>query len=230
MATLGLDLSTSTGWAIFDDAQPVSFGNISKRMGWNAAPYPANFILVADDIAEQVVTLLRAHPEVSDVVIEEINKTSSRFGSRFAQKCLDMIHYSVLKELLATPVKIHYINTSDWRRTLKLSVADTRKLAKPYLLELKKRKAALAMASKPDKKAAKASLDEHKAVLRKLCIHGKVDKKSISVAYCNATWGMDLKKGDDDTADALCQVQAFRLGCHVLTNADVFDKKVKGKQ
>ena len=223
---LALDLSTSTGWAIFTDSGPTDCGIITKRVEWGDAEYPRNFILVADDIADQVMGVLRSHPNITDVVVEEINKTSSRFGSRHAQKILDMIHYTVTKALFSLPVRVHYINTSDWRRILGLSVADTRKRAKPFLLELKRLKKELSLATdKASKKLAKDKLDTHKAQLRKLCIHGKIDKKSISVAYCNATWGTDFKKGDDDIADAHCQAQAYLLGCHVLSNKDVFDKK-----
>jgi hypothetical protein len=223
---LGLDLSTSTGWAIFVDGVPAHCGTITKRIGWDVAEYPRNFILVADDIATQVFALLLKFPGVTDIVIEEINKTSSRFGSRHAQKILDMLHYTVVKTLPSLP--IHYINTSDWRKTLGLSVAETRKRAKPFLLELKRlQKELAAVPDKAAKKAAKDKLDAHKAQLRKMCIHGKVDKKSISVAYCNATWNTNFKKGDDDVADAHCQVKAYLLGCHVLSNKDVFNKQGK---
>ena len=230
MAILGLDLSTSTGWAIFTDGKPTSSGLITKRIGWDVAEYPHNFLAVADDVAEQVSILMANNPGVTDVVIEEINKTSSRFGSRHSQKILDMIHYTVVKNLARFPVKIHYINTSDWRKTLDLSVATTRKQSKLLLFEQKRLKAELKSArDAASKKEAKARLDAHMVVLRKKCIHGKIDKKSIAVAYCNLTWDADFKKGDDDIADAHCQVQAYLKGCHVLTNKDVFDKPKKTK-
>lgn len=218
---LGLDLSTSTGWAIVKDAQPVCFGVISKRFGWYDSEYPKSFLDIADDIAIQVDELLNSHPEITDVVIEEVNHPS-RFTSRWAQKTIDQIHYTVGKVLVRRQLKMHYINTSDWRRTLKLSVADTKKMAKPFLLEFSKLKKEF---ETTPTKENKAKLDTHKALLTSRCIHGKIDKKSISVAFVNTTFGLALKKGQDDEADAICQVVAWQRGCPEISGSDIFKKE-----
>jgi rRNA-processing protein FCF1 len=224
MTTLALDMSTKTGWALFNEsAQPVRFGKIINETKWDSLEYPKNFIQISEEMATEISKLIT--PDVTDVVIEEINKTSSRFGSRFSQKLLDFIHFAVAKKLLDLPVKIHYINTSDWRKVLKLSVAETRKIAKPLLKvhnELKKR-----WENEKDKKLKKLLEQEVRASkegLKAMCIHGKIDKKSISVAYANATWKMTFNKGDNDITDALCQGKAFLAGAPTVTNKDIFER------
>jgi hypothetical protein len=229
MATLALDVSTKTGWALFDDkAQPVSFGVLESQIQWDDQPYPINFIAIAEHvgslIARKVMELMDDNI-INDIVIEEINKTG-RFGSRFSQKLLDMTHYTVVKKLMDFRVRIHYINTSTWRKHLGLSVADTKKMAKPHLktwTDLKRQFDAEKDKSK--KQAIKVKLDEHKEFLKKKCIHGKIDKKSISVAYANLKWDKEFKKGDNDITDALAQGYSFLTGAPTVTNKEIFEGK-----
>lgn len=224
-AVVALDLSTKTGWALLNDkGMPTSFGLITKGLDWKISEYPENFILISEEIAEQVASKVEELlPEISNVVIECVNKPG-RFGSRFSQQVLDFIHFCVIKKLLKMPVKIHYVNTSDWRKTLKLSVAETKKAAKPILKEFNTLKKAFeAEPDRTKKKELGVKLKDFKELLKKRCIHGSIDKKSISVAYCNATWSLDLKKGDNDIADAMCQARAWQLGCPVIDNSMIFD-------
>lgn len=225
MKVLALDLSTKTGWAFFEDAQLVSFGLIEKKRDFNSyGNYPYNFIQVAQDVVDQISSkIVKLAPD--EIVIEETNKTG-RFGSRHSQKILEFIHCLLVKRWgLAYSLK--YVNTSDWRKKLKLSVADTRKAAKPLLKEFKRLKGELANASKADKKKAKAALDLHKKTLKDKCIHGKIDKKSISVAFVNLNFNLTLKKGDNDISDAICLGEAYRRGVHTLTNKDIFEHEDK---
>jgi hypothetical protein len=223
---LGLDISTNTGWCILTEgACPVFYGTITKRINWRTAPFPYGLMAVADDVAEQIVALVSSHPEITEIVIEEVNNPG-RFASRFSQKSLSYIHYAVLKGLkqVAPNIPIFYVNTSDWRRALKLSVADTKKVQKKYLADLKKLQTAFQNAqTKEDKTKAKEALDLFKAGMRKLCIHGKVDKKSISVGYVNTTYNMDLPKCGNDISDAICEAVAFMKGAPTISNKDVFD-------
>lgn len=221
MKVLALDVSTKTGWAFFQDAQLVSFGLVEKMHSIDGyGEYPLNFMLCAADMANQVSQLAMQHkPDV--IVIEETNKTG-RFGSRHSQKLLEFIHLAIIQKIgHAWPLK--YINTSDWRKQLNLSVAETKKKAKPFLKELKRLKGEHAKADKKQKKAVKAELDKLKKTLKDKCIHGKIDKKSISVAFVNLHFTMALKKGDNDISDAICLGEAYVRGVKTLTNKDIFE-------
>jgi hypothetical protein len=225
LKVLALDVSTKTGWAFFQDAQLFAFGLIekSKPSFEDYGDYPHNFVNVAYDIKQQIITkVFEIKPDV--IVIEETNKTG-RFGSRHSQKILEFIHCFIVNALPDFDIK--YVNTSDWRKILKLSVADTKKLAKPYLKELARLKGELAKADKAHKKQAKAALDLHKKTLKDKCIHGKIDKKSISVAFVNMTHQLAFKKGDNDISDAICLGEAYKRGVKTLTNKDIFEHEAK---
>ena len=61
MRILALDISTKTGWAIFNDgvAQPVSFGVRVSPIDVNESPYPINFLFVARAHATWIKNLIR---------------------------------------------------------------------------------------------------------------------------------------------------------------------------
>lgn len=234
MKILTLDISTKTGWAIFETgvAQPVSFGVFENPIAANSMPYPASFLRVARAHAMWLRNIVRVTPLLpcfGAIVIEETNKTG-RFGSRHSQKLLEFLHYATVEALLETYTfdQIKYVNTSDWRKKLNLSVAETKKLAKPALREFEAaKKALLSEKDRAKKLVLKGNLETLKRDLKARCIHGKIDKKSIAVAFANANWGLTLKKGDNDIADALCLGEAYRRGVHTLTNSDIFDRKNK---
>lgn len=228
MKVLALDVSTKTGWALFDGAQLVSFGFLEKPRSFEeCGNYPGNFTQVAEDMVNLIATVV-ATQKPDMLIVEETNKTG-RFGSRHSQKILEFIHCFLIHRFKAhMPIK--YINTSDWRKILKLSVADTKKMAKPYIKELTRLKGELAKADKAHKKVAKDALDAHKKTLKDKCIHGKIDKKSISVAFVNMTHKLALKKGDNDISDAICLGEAYKRGVKTLTNKDIFDHESKAIQ
>lgn len=226
MRVIGLDISTKTGWSFFDNGQLVSFGLIekTKQAFSDYGEYPMNFILVSEDIVDKIMDkVIEIKPDI--IVIEEINKTG-RFGSRFSQKILDITHGLLIQSLMAEDIanRVRYINTSDWRKHLGLSVIESKKKAKPFLKELEMLKKQFSGCSKTEKKEIKQKIDSIKKDLKSKCIHGKIDKKSISVAHCNLKYGLNFKKGDDDLADAICQAEAFIDGVRFITNKDVFER------
>lgn len=232
MKILGLDISTKTGCAVFNDGQLVSYCVIEKTFPSIAndyGDYPWSFLHVANDIVHQIVDKINLEkPDI--VVIEEINKPG-RFGSRHSQRLLDSLHFLLIQKIEphheAGKLKVCYINTSDWRKKLNLSVAETKKMARPYIKELDRLKKEFAKADKTNKKSLKIQLDTLKKDLKSKCIHGKVDKKSISVAHVNLKYGLNLNKGQNDISDAVCQVEAYIKGVKVITNKDIFDNKKK---
>jgi hypothetical protein len=221
---LGLDISTRTGWSLFESGRLVDFGLIekSKPHFTDYGEYPYNFVEIAEDVAEQIFRLV-LDKKPDKIVVEEVNKPG-RFGSRFSQKILDSIHcLTLLKlKLLIPNDSIAYINTSDWRKKLNLSVIETKKKAKPFLKELANLKKQYLSADKSDKKDIKLKIDTLKNDLKQRCILHNIDKKSISVAHVNLVYGLNLKKGDNDISDAVCQIEAFLRGVHVISNTDIF--------
>ena len=224
MRLVSLDLSTKTGWSLFVDRSLTDFGLIERTLVGTLesyGDYPWSLKSLSKNIALQVVEkTLELNPDV--IVIEETNKPG-RFGSRHSQKCLEQIHTYVLDGLSGKTVL--YINTSDWRKKLNLSVAETKKLAKPYIKKLKELQQLFDKTKdKKTKLALKEEIRVFKEELKNKCIHGKIDKKSISVAYCNAKFGLKLIKGNNDIADSICLGQAYLLGVKTLTNSDIFQK------
>lgn len=225
MRVLGIDLSTNTGWALFEDGRPVSHGFVQKSIDWRCDSYPANFIKIVDNTIELLMAEISTI-KPDKIVVEEINR-SGRFTSRFSQKILDMLHYALLKSLFSQGFNdVAYINTSDWRRTLRLSVQETRKAAKPYVKkETELKKAVKACKDKVAKKTLEQDLKNLKLEMKLKCIHGKIDKKSISVAYVNLTFDKRFTKGDNDITDAYCLVEAYLKGCPTVDNRLIFESK-----
>lgn len=227
MLILSLDLSTSTGWAIFDTekAQPVDFGIATHPIV--DGEYPQSFLWTMQNHRQWIQHFVDP-AKISKVVIEETNKTG-RFGSRHSQKLLEFLHAGTLlglDDIAFNFRNVYYVNTSDWRKKLNLSVAETKKAAKPILRSFNALKKSLQSEKDLTKKRTlKVEVERIKKELKYRCIHGKIDKKSISVAFANATWNLSLKKGDNDIADALCLGEAFKRGVHTLTSEEIFGGK-----
>lgn len=223
MTLLALDISTKTGWALFENGAPIKYGLLSREVSWDVDEYPKNFVIATKEMVDKIISLVESLPQVTEIAVEETNKTG-RFGSRHSQKILEFIHHEFNRRLFSSIISVKYINTSDWRKTLKLSVAEARKAAKPFQKQLADMKRALSSEQDRKRKSSlKKQIQEFTKDLKKKCIHGKIDKKSISVAYVNATFGFDFKKGDNDITDAICLGVAYDKGAPFLTNKDIFN-------
>lgn len=228
MRVFAVDLSTNTGIAILNsDNDKITIEKtvfVSKsRPIHEFGEYPQNFLDCAKDMTSQIIAILLKEGQFDCVVIEETNKTSGRFGSRYSQKLLEFLHFSLCTELLKLNVPIRYINTSTWRSHLKLSVAVSKKLAKPFLIEKQAMVKALIGLKGKEKAVQKKKIMEFSKELKKRCIHGKIDKKSIAVGYVNAKYNLNLSKGDNDIADAICLAESIITGAPVQTNESIFN-------
>lgn len=181
MRVLSLDLSTSTGWALFEDGKPLSYGRLDQvhveDFNVNAHPnkspkYPQNMLDAAKDLAALVAVQLDAQ-QIDHVVIE--NTVKGR--NRHTQRILEWIHFAVLEVLLTRRLPFSYMDPSEWRKVLdiRLSVAD-----------------------KLNNKEVKAGKKR-----------GKVGKKHLAIRYCADRFGINLKMKDDDVADALALCDAY---------------------
>lgn len=197
MRVLTLDLSLSTGYAVFDvienhGPELVAWGRLSSDQRVNDyGLYPYNYVKAAEDIARLSAIEVDAYkPDV--VVIEETNGSKSRY----TQKILEFIHFAILKELEEGP-KLAYINTGDWRRSLGIVMGKEDKKLNSKLSAAKRK--ARDKGTKLDKKA--------------LGIRGKINKKHLALRFVNEKYpSLNLKVKDDDVADAICLGLAYIKG------------------
>ena len=194
---LALDVSTKTGWSVLEQNTETKEITL-KEYGVEKLPlsvkeygvYPWNYLNASRALGEQLLNLIiKTNPDV--IVIEEINKGKNRFS----QKLLDFLHNQLLVSLdkyrqdrLVPPV--FYINSSEWRKKLKLSLSKSDKENNKLV-----------------KKATACNVKKSE-----LGVKGKIGKKHLSVRYVNQRWGLNLKIGENDIADSLCQNEAFLLG------------------
>lgn len=199
---LSLDLSTSnTGWATFDikERRLLEYGDMAPDAprDANGVKLPPNYpeiqVKKIRSICEKILTLIT--PDVSVIVIEEINRGISRLG----QKVLDGLHFMLLDRFpdghLKKVVFIDSDGANGWRsRTglgLQLSDVDkeVNKLAKSF-----------------NKKSGLK-------IKKKL-----VTQKTLACRFVKKTFGVVLDEGqrakDADIADAIS------LGWHYLTRGD----------
>ncbi len=190
MVVLGLDISTSSGWALRRDGKIVEYGVLATPLTLaEYGKYPWNYLQCSTVMASSLMSLvLTYNPDV--VVIEEINLGKNRY----TQKILEWIHRAIVAELRhSVNLEVIYLSSSTWRQALGLTMS---KLDKKNNAKLAKAKRlAIELGAKVDKKT--------------LGIAGKVNKKHIAIRYVNETYGLKLKVKDDDIADAICLTEAY---------------------
>jgi Holliday junction resolvasome RuvABC endonuclease subunit len=192
MKLLALDLSTKTGWSLFDEGKLLLYGKVKLEDPILAyGPYPWCYTKAANEMATLVWEIVsKSEPNV--VVIEETNLGKNRY----AQKALEFIHCSVLRILSTTDYKLVYLSSSSWRKALELSLTK----------EDKKNNAKLSKAK------ASASATGTKLDKKTLGIRGRINKKHIALRYVNKHFNLKLKVKDNDTADAICLGEAYLRG------------------
>ncbi len=110
---LSLDISTKTGWAVFESEEEgvslIDYG-VVDQIKQPDLPYPESFVEWAYVCFEKIVELIdRFAPDV--LVIEE---TSGNSKSSHSQKILEFIHFLVAKMIRETRIKTVYIMSGQW--------------------------------------------------------------------------------------------------------------------
>lgn len=124
MMVLALDISTSSGWAIFEDGKPTYFGQIKCKVEGNerSEDYPYNYYKMAETMADELCQLaIKYYPEF--IVVEETNKGKNRYH----QKQLEYIHCMFVGRIkglakLESKCQLRYISTSRWRKVLNIGL------------------------------------------------------------------------------------------------------------
>lgn len=175
---------------------PTKFGAFpNERSIQDYGPFPWNYLEAAHETAAKLLELvIELNPDV--VVIEETNSAKARY----TQKTLEFCHALLLQLLQVWAAQggksVVYLNTSDWRRTLKVQLSPEDKKQNAKLSKAKRH--AIATGEKLDRKA--------------LGIRGKVNRKHVAVRVANERFGLSLKQRDNDIADALLLGMAFIEG------------------
>jgi hypothetical protein len=174
MKLLALDISTKTGWAIFENGAYKTSGALDKvfiedfnvnKEPQKSSAYPWNIIDAADQVSRSILALYNEHlPDV--LVLEDTNKGRNRA----TQRALEWIHSAVLKILRPNGKSIKYMDSSDWRKTVGLKL-------------------------NPDQKKNNKEVSAGKK-------RGKINKKHLSVLMTNEKFGLQLKLKDNDQSDA----------------------------
>lgn len=195
MRFMALDISTKTGYAIFDDNNLIQHGliNLQKPAHYKAdvktfadlpEDYPNSFIETAEALAKQCLDTFLLH-DCELVIIEHTEKGKARLS----QRLLEWINYAVYQEFRKRSIPTRYIFVSDWRNIVKcyLKYWPEYKTWNSKIAKLKK-------AAIPTKSGAKIAKIDGKIVTR-------VDQKKLSIILANEAFGLNLK--DDNIADAV---------------------------
>lgn len=232
MKVLSFDLSTKTGWALFDNEKLICYGQLKTSVvgDHSSSNYPHNFIQMANEMGMEVKKkIISAKPDF--IVTEETNKGKNRYS----QKQLEFIHFAV--NTLAE-YKIHYIDTSAWRTLLGITLdkgqrKDNRTINAARAEEFNRcykvccdhhhlqlqMDLSKALNKREQNKVNKTFKDlmilEAKKMMRSYRykeegkVVGKINCKTLSVNFVNEKYSLQLKKKDNDAADAICIGLAF---------------------
>jgi len=201
MRVLSLDLSTHTGFSCFEgergqEPKLLEYGVIHLGKGLDEfGAYPYNYVEAAKEQANNITSKCFGWWSPSLIVIEETNKGKNRY----TQKMLEFLHYSLIEKLKRLDVPVVYINSSEWRKIVGLSLSKEQKKQNAHLRKAKREGKVL------DKKALK--------------IKGIVTKKHLSIDKVNELLGLNLKKKDNDISDSIL------LGLSYFKNAQICDGK-----
>lgn len=217
--TLALDVSSKTGYALFEDDKLVEYGLIklpNKIVSYGF--YPAGFLAAAIFQIDQLMVLIR-RVRADRILIEETNPGGR--AARYDQKYLEYLHALLMDRVLPEQLgTVHYISSSDWRNALGLKLDKAQRknnqkasaagvkgtcmdcLGRPRRACQKCKGTGKLKASAKDRAAAKAVAG----------VKGKITVKHLAVEHVNAAFNLGFKIKDNDVADAICLKMAFDLG------------------
>lgn len=180
MVTLGLDISSHTGWAIFYNSNLIGCGIFNHFC--NDRSFPWGVYNWAKKCASDVVNLCFQYDFVDNIIVEKTNLGKNREVQSF----LEWLHFFLLYQLENTGFvnKIKYIDTSQWRKKINLKLTKEQKQRNKFI-------------SQQHKNGNKSVVVDEKRI-------GKITAKHLSVDFVNKEFGLNLKLKHNDIADAIC--------------------------
>lgn len=189
---LGLDISSKTGYSLFRSSPDLivleEFGKL-EQIKQPDEPYPGSYITWAYTVYEKISGLIdRLHPTV--LVIEETSKGSK---NAMSQKFLEWIHFLVAKFIKETNIKAVYLMTGEWRNIVgcKMTKEESKRNK-----DVRKYKSKNSTSLAYDEKGKRV---------------GIITKKHVNVRKTNEIFGLELKVGENDIADAVLLGYAYHL-------------------
>jgi Holliday junction resolvasome RuvABC endonuclease subunit len=233
MKILSLDLSTKTGWALFENGKLNCYGQIKSdyKLTEEYPYYPRNYLQMSQFMASEIEKKVSSsNPDM--IVIEETNKGKNRYS----QKQLEFIHNQVIEALFK--YDIHYMDTSEWRSILGISLDKDQRKDNREINDARKKEFdrvfnqhfdELNVSYQTELAGAKGKRDKNKILKKYQAIartktkermrsfrfkeegkvKGKVGTKQLSVNFVNETFSLKFKLKDNDIADAICVGYAF---------------------
>lgn len=200
MRVLALDISSKTGYALFEKDELKSFDTLFvDQKVKDFGPYPQNYIKFAEFITDGIYkkTVIPFDPEV--VVIEETNASRQNYS----QKTLEYIHFALNKKLGSEGRKVAYIRDGQWKRLVGAIQNTEERRLNQRIARLKK---------KTGKRLAKI---DGKVI-------GKRTRKHYALRAFKEIFGIELQRKFEDAADAAL------LGYAYLKGAPLCDGTAKG--
>ena len=194
---LSLDLSSKTGWAVWDAQKLQDFGLIvesipdlkhNKRSYSDLSPrYPQNYIDCIDRLLAKLELIFDKYP-ISLIVIEHTEGSSFRFS----QKYLEWLHFAFWTKF-SSKYRLKYLLNKDWRQATDCYIKCWPEFEQHNKLHSKL------------KKKLKSSVVKHEG--KRI---GRVDQKKLSVHIANILIeSINMKTiSDDNIADAINLGQA----------------------
>ena len=123
---LGLDLSTHTGWALFNKTTLLDCGIVTHKPDQRHLHpnYPINYVECAEKIASDLLGIIEVN-NVDCVIIEETNQMAR---NRYDQKILEFIHFAINSALRSKKtIERVYLSTSQWKKLLSIKLSAEQK-------------------------------------------------------------------------------------------------------
>jgi uncharacterized protein YaeQ len=186
---ISLDISTNTGYAIFDDNNLIKYGVFTKKVkdykadikSYKDFPenYPYNYLVTANTISAMCLNIILDN-NIDTVIIEHPEQSKQRMS----QRLLEWVHLSLVQKLKRLKIPFKYILVKDWRQIVNCYIKHWPDLHAQNK-EIRKIK---------NKTGKKIAMIEGKRV-------GKVNQKKLSILIANNTYSLNIK--NDNIADAI---------------------------
>lgn len=204
MIQLSIDLSLKPGFAWLEVLSRSTINHLGSAQAdypdEAAGGYPKGLIRRVEFVIDRLFRDLTPHVErhgIPDrIVIEETNL--GRANGR-SQKVLEWLHLVLCLELESRGWldRVSYVYPSAWRKAINLQLSPEQKANNRVLSKMK----SLGKTSHAEKVARG--------------IKGKITKKHLAVQKANDLFDLDLKRKDEDRADAICLGVGAALGADV---------------